>query len=96
MINWHLRLQSVAHSSDALRNTMLIAGLHYAWNAGQLQSYEPTFLFHKIQTMSDVNKFLQNSDTKYAVCVRNISTLCFSEVICLYSPLFEADIGWRF
>ncbi|RFN49921.1 hypothetical protein FIE12Z_5820 [Fusarium flagelliforme] len=46
-------LKSVSHSSDALRNTMLIAGLHYAWNAGQLQSFEPTFLFHKIQTMSD-------------------------------------------
>ncbi|KAI1071705.1 hypothetical protein LB507_005103 [Fusarium sp. FIESC RH6] len=72
-------LQSVAHSSDALRNTMLIAGLHYAWNAGQLQSYEPTFLFHKIQIMSDVNKSIQNSDKKYAICVRNISTLCFSE-----------------
>ncbi|CAG7563423.1 unnamed protein product [Fusarium equiseti] len=40
-------------NGDALRNTMLIAGLHYAWNAGQLQSFEPTFLFHKIQTMSD-------------------------------------------
>ena len=67
---------------------MLIAGLHYAWNAGQLQSFEPTFLFHKIQTMSDVNKFLHKSDKKYAVCVRNISTLCFSEVIGLHSLFF--------
>lgn len=72
---------------------MLIAGLHYAWNAGQLQSYEPTFLFHKIQTMSDVNKSIQNSDKKYAICVRNISTLCFSEVTGLHSPLFEMDIS---
>jgi hypothetical protein len=68
------------HSSDTLRNTMLIAGLHFAWNTGQLQSFEPTFLFHKIEAMNSVNKFLRNSTMKYAVCVRNIATLCFTEV----------------
>ncbi|OBS24171.1 hypothetical protein FPOA_04718 [Fusarium poae] len=72
-------LTSTMHSSDTLRNTMLIAGLHFAWNTGQLQSFEPTFLFHKIEAMNSVNKFLRNSAMKYAVCVRNIATLCFTE-----------------
>ncbi|XEV03522.1 hypothetical protein FSHL1_008809 [Fusarium sambucinum] len=72
-------LTSTMHSSDTLRNTMLIAGLHFAWNTGQLQSFEPTFLFHKIEAMNSVNKFLRNSSMKYAVCVRNIATLCFTE-----------------
>ncbi|UZP38093.1 hypothetical protein NXS19_005909 [Fusarium pseudograminearum] len=72
-------LSSTMHSSDTLRNTMLIAGLHFAWNTGQLQSFEPTFLFHKIEAMNSVNKFLRNSRIKYTVCVRNIATLCFTE-----------------
>ncbi|KAM0410507.1 hypothetical protein ACHAPD_010313 [Fusarium lateritium] len=57
-------LTSTMHSSDTLRNTMLIAGLHFAWNTGQLQSFEPTFLFHKIEAMNSVNKFLRNSSMK--------------------------------
>ncbi|RGP59530.1 hypothetical protein FSPOR_11287 [Fusarium sporotrichioides] len=72
-------LKSTMHSSDTLRNTMLIAGLHFAWNTGQLQSFEPTFLFHKIEAMNSVNNFLRNSSIKYALCVRNIATLCFTE-----------------
>ncbi|ESU10452.1 hypothetical protein FGSG_02854 [Fusarium graminearum PH-1] len=67
---------SMAYRSDALFH---YSGLHFAWNTGQLQSFEPTFLFHKIEAMNSVNKFLRNSRMKYAVCVRNIATLCFTE-----------------
>ncbi|KAM0548450.1 hypothetical protein ACHAPJ_009936 [Fusarium lateritium] len=72
-------LTSVMQSADALRNTMLIAGLHYAWNAGHLMSFEPTLLFHKIEAMNLINEFLQESGPKYGVCVRHIATLSFME-----------------
>ena len=66
---------------DALRNTMLIAGLYYAWSAGHLMSFEPTLLFHKIETMRLVNSWLQKSDPKaYWACVRHIASLCLTEV----------------
>ena len=66
---------------DALRNTMLIAGSYYAWNVGHLRSFESTLLFHKIETMRLVNGWLQKPEKNaYWVCVRHITSLCFTEV----------------
>ncbi|RGP77212.1 hypothetical protein FLONG3_4727, partial [Fusarium longipes] len=42
---------SVAQHPDALRDTLLVAGLHYAWTVGDLQTYKATFLFHKVSTI---------------------------------------------
>ncbi|KAG4257522.1 hypothetical protein FPRO04_08515 [Fusarium proliferatum] len=42
---------SVAQHPDALRDTLLVAGLHYAWTVGDLETYKPTFLFHKVSTI---------------------------------------------
>lgn len=68
-------------SPDALRNTMLIAGLHYGWKAGRLQIFESTLLFHKIETMRLVNWLLvQSEPTAYHLCIRHIATLCLTEV----------------
>ncbi|KAF4465047.1 hypothetical protein FALBO_8106 [Fusarium albosuccineum] len=73
-------LSYVMQSPDALRNTMLIAGFHFAWNAGHLHAFEPTVLFHKIETMRLINGWLEQSRPKaYSVCVRQIATLCFTE-----------------
>ncbi|CAJ0544553.1 Ff.00g036740.m01.CDS01 [Fusarium sp. VM40] len=72
-------LASVTHSADALRNTMLIASLHYAWNAGHLRSFEPTLLFHKLEAMRLINKSILDSDAKYSMCVKHIATLCLTE-----------------
>ncbi|KAM5365312.1 hypothetical protein ACJZ2D_011095 [Fusarium nematophilum] len=85
-------LKSVMQSPDALRNTMLIAGLHFAWNAGHLKNFEPTLLFHKIETMRLINRWLEESRPKgYWVCVRQIATLCLTEV-CFLPTLDSAMI----
>lgn len=68
-------------SPDALRNTMLIAGLHYGWKAGRLQVFESTLLFHKGEAMRLVNWLLVQSDSRrYHECIRHIATLCLTEV----------------
>ncbi|KAH7009930.1 hypothetical protein EDB80DRAFT_714103 [Ilyonectria destructans] len=73
-------LSLAVQSPDALRNTLLIAGLHYAWNSGQLRNYESTFFFHKVEAMRLVNGWLKSLQPKMvAVCIREISTLAFTE-----------------
>ncbi|KAG8356705.1 hypothetical protein FVEN_g5534 [Fusarium venenatum] len=71
----------VIHDPDVLRNLLLISSLHYAWNAGDLQLFESTFLFHKIQSIRQVNLWLQNSENRKDImmCTNYINTLCFIE-----------------
>lgn len=74
-------MAAVSQDAYALRNTLLIAGLYYAWKAGDMYTYESTFLFHKIEAMGLVNKWLSRPDSgTLNVCIRQISTLCFAEV----------------
>ncbi|KAI8722749.1 Zn(2)-C6 fungal-type domain-containing protein [Fusarium sp. LHS14.1] len=83
-------LQSVMQSPDALRNTMLIAGLHYGWKAGRLQVFESTLLFHKGETMRLVNWLLVQSDSRrYHECIRHIATLCLTE--CAFGNVLVAE-----
>ncbi|CAM1501264.1 Fc.00g104260.m01.CDS01 [Cosmosporella sp. VM-42] len=57
-----------------------MAGLHYAWNVGELKAYEPTFLYHKIETIQSVNRWLRYPNANvFTACVRQIATLCFAE-----------------
>ncbi|KAH7126126.1 hypothetical protein EDB81DRAFT_810448 [Dactylonectria macrodidyma] len=73
-------LSRAIQSPDTLRSSLLIAGLHYAWNSGQLQNFESTFLFHKVEAMRLVNVWLGNLQPKAATsCIREISTLAFAE-----------------
>lgn len=66
---------------DALRNSMLVAGLYYAWNAGNLKNFETSLLFHKLETMRLVNGWLQKPDPRvYWTCVRHIVSLSLNEV----------------
>ncbi|CAG1964739.1 unnamed protein product [Fusarium graminearum] len=82
------------HHPDALRNTLLIAGFHYIVNAGRSSDFKPTLLLHKIETIRSVNKWLQLSDSKaYAMCVRQISTLCFSECYLGHSRAAETHLN---
>ncbi|KAL2847865.1 hypothetical protein BJY01DRAFT_163908 [Aspergillus pseudoustus] len=65
---------------QAMRSTILIAGIHYSWNTGHLQAFEPAFLFHKVESIRSVNNWLQSSDSKsFVVCVRQILTICLAE-----------------
>ncbi|KAL4730838.1 hypothetical protein ACLX1H_002880 [Fusarium chlamydosporum] len=73
-------LAQTMHYPDALSNTLLIAGFHYVVNVGKFNSFKPTLLLHKIETIRSVNKWLQCLEPKsYAMCVRQISTLCITE-----------------
>ncbi|KAH7131665.1 hypothetical protein B0J13DRAFT_610754 [Dactylonectria estremocensis] len=73
-------LASLAQHPNALRNTLLIAGLHYAWKVGGLQTYELTFLFHKIETIRLLNDWMKDSQSDDLMAiVQHIATLCFTE-----------------
>ncbi|OBS22660.1 hypothetical protein FPOA_08993 [Fusarium poae] len=87
-------LASNIHHPDALRNTLLIAGFHYLINGPRFSDFKPTLLLHKIETIRSVNKWIQLSDSKaYAMCVRQISTLCFSECYLGHSRAAETHLN---
>lgn len=66
---------------DALRNSILVAGLYFAWSVGHLDNFEPCVLFHKLETIRLVNGWLQNPEPKaHWVCVRHIASLSLTEV----------------
>lgn len=76
---------------DALRDTLLVAGLHYTWTVGDIHTYQSTNLFHKVATLQIVNQWLRDvSQPGLMTFVRHVSILCFIEVItrsvCLRVP----------
>ena len=55
--------------------------MHYAWNVGNLDYYESTFYFHKIETMRMVKQWVQAPTAELAMrCARQITTLFLAEV----------------
>lgn len=82
---------SATQNPEILQNTMLISALHYAWNKGDLCVFEPTFLFHKIQSIKQVNQWLSTSSQAKEVlrCAKYISTLCFVEVCTFPYSIFQ-------
>ncbi|CAG2005704.1 unnamed protein product [Fusarium graminearum] len=72
---------SATRNPEVLQNTMLVSALHYAWNKGDLAAFEPTFLFHKIESIKQVNTWLTTSSRAKEIlrCAKYISTLCFVE-----------------
>ncbi|KAH7127398.1 hypothetical protein EDB81DRAFT_871898 [Dactylonectria macrodidyma] len=73
-------LAALVQHPHTLRNTLLVAGMHYAWKARGLQAYELTFLFHKIETIRLLNDWVENSQSDDLMSVvQHIATLCFIE-----------------
>ncbi|KAK1672928.1 hypothetical protein BDP55DRAFT_695724 [Colletotrichum godetiae] len=74
-------IASATSDADVLQNTILISGLHYAWNKGDLYSFESTFVFQKIQSIRKVNSWLVATPYEQDAmrCAKYISTLCFIE-----------------
>ncbi|KAL6884719.1 hypothetical protein GGI43DRAFT_426735 [Trichoderma evansii] len=67
----------------ALRLTLLIAALHFEWTTGSMQSFESTFLFHKVKLIQMVNKWITKGQPQLMACiVSQIASLCFIE-LCL-------------
>ncbi|KAK1714966.1 uncharacterized protein BDZ83DRAFT_62119 [Colletotrichum acutatum] len=74
-------IASATSDADVLQNTILISGLHYAWNKGDLCSFESTFVSQKIQCIRQVNSWLVTTSHERDImrCAKYISTLCFIE-----------------
>ncbi|CAG9942499.1 unnamed protein product [Clonostachys rosea f. rosea IK726] len=72
---------SAVKTPVALRNTLIIAGVHHVWNTGELRSFKSAFLSHKLHGVHQVNGWLQRTpDTAtFFKCCQLIATLCITE-----------------
>ncbi|KAL4875249.1 hypothetical protein BJY04DRAFT_202494 [Aspergillus karnatakaensis] len=78
----------------ALRSTILLAGIHYCWNIGDLRGFESAFLFHKVESIRTINTGLERSDHKsFIICVRQILTIALAEACLGNLPAAEAHIN---
>jgi hypothetical protein len=74
-------LAFIISNPEALRSAVLMAGIHFAFNVGSLSKFEPTFLYHKIETVQLVRKWVSRRDPKLVAGItKQISTLAYAEV----------------
>ncbi|KAG8670442.1 hypothetical protein FPOAC1_009856 [Fusarium poae] len=74
-------LAYIISDPEALQNAVLIAGTHFLFNIGSLEAFEPTFLFHKIETIRRVKEWISgNNCTPATAIIRKITTLAYTEV----------------
>ncbi|EXL97600.1 hypothetical protein FOIG_09925 [Fusarium odoratissimum NRRL 54006] len=65
----------------ALRSAILMAGMHFSFQFGDLATFESTFLYHKIEVMRVINRWIASGDYKLeAAIIREMATLAFAEV----------------
>ncbi|KAG8352713.1 hypothetical protein FVEN_g9401 [Fusarium venenatum] len=65
----------------ALRSTILLAGMHFCFQNGSLASFESTFLYHKVEVMRYINKWIASSSHRRdTTIIRQMTTLAFTEV----------------
>ncbi|KAF5532130.1 hypothetical protein FMEXI_12608 [Fusarium mexicanum] len=65
---------------EALRNAILMAATHFTFKVGSLEAFEHTFLFHRIETVRLVKKWLSSGDlTLSAAITKQIATLAYTE-----------------
>ncbi len=80
-------LGAVIHEPTAFRSTCLLAIIHHSWQAGIPVTHDPTFLFHKINSIREVNEWLADPSIpggeRYT---RLITTLSFIEVHTHFRP----------
>ncbi|KAI1033795.1 hypothetical protein LB503_011015 [Fusarium chuoi] len=63
-----------------LRSAILMAGMHFSFQFGDLAIFESTFLYHKIEVMRIINRWIASGDYKLeAVIIREMATLAFTE-----------------
>lgn len=60
---------------------LIIAGVHFTWNVGSLQSFGPTVVFHIMESTKLINNWLSDTNTRFSDhCMRLIATVCLAEV----------------
>ncbi|KAI1066338.1 hypothetical protein LB506_008197 [Fusarium annulatum] len=63
-----------------LRSAILMAGMHFSFQFGDLATFESTFLYHKIEVMRVINRWIASGDYKLeAAIIREMATLAFTE-----------------
>ncbi|VTT76265.1 unnamed protein product [Fusarium fujikuroi] len=63
-----------------LRSAILMAGMHFSFQFGDLAIFESTFLYHKIEVMRVINRWIASGDYKLeAAIIREMATLAFTE-----------------
>jgi predicted rRNA methylase YqxC with S4 and FtsJ domains len=74
-------LAFIISNPDSLRSAVLMAGIHFAFNVGTLSKFETTFLYHKIEAVQQVRKWVSRGGIKLlAGITKQIATLTFAEV----------------
>ncbi|KAJ3542163.1 hypothetical protein NM208_g4243 [Fusarium decemcellulare] len=75
-------LMTIINEPYAFRSALLLAALHFAWNTGSLQSFEATFLVHKVHAIRTVDEWIAGRKfSLITAIIRQIATLCFAEVM---------------
>ncbi|SPJ77966.1 uncharacterized protein FTOL_06374 [Fusarium torulosum] len=73
-------LTSLIDDPGALRSAILLAGMHFSFQYGDLALFESTFLFHKLEVMQMINQWIASRDSKLrAEIIRHMATLAFTE-----------------
>ncbi|KAF5644930.1 hypothetical protein F52700_2411 [Fusarium sp. NRRL 52700] len=76
----HLSQITTKIDPEALRNAILMAATHFTFKVGSLEAFEHTFLFHRIETVRLVKKWLSSGDlTLSAAITKQIATLAYTE-----------------
>ncbi|KAF4451281.1 Sterol regulatory element-binding protein ECM22 [Fusarium austroafricanum] len=64
----------------ALRSAILMAGMHFTFQYGDLSCFESTLLFHKVEVMRGINTWIASKDYRLeASIIRQMATLAFTE-----------------
>ncbi|KAF5563935.1 sterol regulatory element-binding ECM22 [Fusarium phyllophilum] len=76
----------------ALRSAILMAGMHFSFQFGDLAIFESTFLYHKIEVMRVINRWIASRDYKLeAAIIREMATLAFTESKACHGELVAAE-----
>lgn len=72
---------TVGHDSNALRNTLLVASLHYSWSSGSMQFFTPTYLLHKVESLNEINSWMRDVHKRQTSTkiIQSITTHCIVE-----------------
>ncbi|CAG9990563.1 unnamed protein product [Clonostachys byssicola] len=86
---------SAVKTPVALRNTLIVAGVHHVWNTGELRSFKSAFLSHKLHGVHQVNGWLKRTpDTAtFFKCCQLIATLCITECCVKNFPVADAHLA---
>ncbi|EQB53021.1 hypothetical protein CGLO_07305 [Colletotrichum gloeosporioides Cg-14] len=74
----------VANNSDSFHGILLLAGLHYYWNNGNLGEFASTYYMHKINWIRSINSYLAEADhndpSKFRTYLNIVGTIALIEM----------------